>query len=33
MNQPVLACLAWVTEADQQWDACTTQAVGADRGK
>ena len=33
MSQPVLACLAWLTEADQQWDACTNQAAGAEAGK
>ena len=32
-NQPALACLAWVTEADRQWDVCSTQVVPAKRGK
>lgn len=33
VSQPALACLAWVTEADRQWDVCSSQVVPAKRGK
>ena len=33
VKQAVLVCLAWVTEADRQWDVCSAQVVHAKRGK